>query len=193
VGLFLRLNAFRDADAGAVFGALATFYGRRGAALIAESDERRRYDLHERRGAWCVLEWDAGWEWKQRREAQLHVSGQLGVVGILVFVYDGEHWGYELFDRGEAVDCFVSRQEDGVDAWFPGADCRGNAAALARAVGVAEGDVAPYLVRSGRHVDDAVVDFMRRIEIDVAMVNGRVTFPAPIWRSFRPSFGDQGQ
>ena len=110
-----------------------------------------------------------------------------------MFVYDGEHWGYELFERGEAIDHFVSRQEEGVHDWFPGADCGGNAALLARAAGVAEDDVAPYLVRNAPHDDRTVLDFLRAIAIDVAMVNERVTFPAPIWRSFRPSFGDEGR
>ena len=108
-------------------------------------------------------------------------------------MYDGEHWGYELVDRGEAIDHFVSRQEDGARDWFPGVDCRGNAAVLARVAGAAEGGVAPYLVRNGAHDDGAVLAFLRAIEIDVALVDGRVTFPAPIWRSFRPSFGDEGR
>src|SRR4051812_6094037 len=112
VGLALRLNAFRDVEAPDVYGALATFYEKRGAVLVSERDGRRSHDLRERRGRWCVLEWDAGWEWKVRREAQLHVSRQLGVAGLLVFVYDGDYWGYELFDRGEAKDHFVQTTMD---------------------------------------------------------------------------------
>jgi hypothetical protein len=207
MGLALRLNAFRDVEAADVYGALATFYAQRGAVLVPEVERRRRYDLRERRGRWCVLEWDAGWEWTQRREAQLHVSRQLGVPGLLVFVYDGDYWGYELFDRGEAVDHFVQTSMDPIIV-FPGHDCSGDAPVLARTLALDETVVAPYLSRwhgwheraqriheRARPTDEftrweecAVLDFLRAIEVDVALAGYQVEFPAPIWRSFRPSF-----
>ena len=90
VGLKLRLNLFHDLDASDVFGALASFYGKRGASLVSERDRQRRYELYDRQGHWCVLDWDGGWEWKQRREAQLFVSERLHTAGLLIFVYDGE-------------------------------------------------------------------------------------------------------
>jgi len=207
VGLALRLNAFRDVEAPDVYGALAAFYEKRGAVLVPECDGRRSYDLRERHGRWCVLEWDAGWEWQVRREAQLHVSRQLGVAGLLVFVYDGDYWGYELFDRGEAKDHFVQTAMDPVIT-FPGKDCTGNAAVLAQALGLNEADVAPYLARwdrwparatraneRARPGDEftrweecAVLDFLRAIDVDVRLAGYSVEFSAPIWRSFRPSF-----
>lgn len=207
MGLALRLNAFRDVDAADVYGALETFYARRGGVLISERDRLRAYDLRERRGRWCVLEWDAGWEWKLRREAQLHVSRQLGVPGLLVFVYDGDYWGYELFDRGEALDHFVQTAMDPVIT-FPGQRCDGDAALLARTLGLDEADVAPYLSRwhgwherarrekeRARPGDEftrweecAVLDFLRALGVDVALAGYAVEFAAPIWRSFRPSF-----
>jgi len=207
LGLALRLNAFRDVDAADVYGALETFYARRGGVLISEPDRLRSYDLRERRGRWCVLEWDAGWEWKLRREAQLHVSRQLGVPGLLVFVYDGDYWGYELFDRGEALDHFVQTAMDPVIT-FPGRRCDGDGALLARTLGLSEADVAPYLSRwhgwheRSRRAEErarpgdeftrwdecAVLDFLRALEVDVALVGYAVEFASPIWRSFRPSF-----
>jgi hypothetical protein len=209
VGLALRLNAFRDVEAPDVYGALATFYEKRGAVLISERDGRRSHDLRERRGRWCVLEWDAGWEWKVRREAQLHVSRQLGVAGLLVFVYDGDYWGYELFDRGEAKDHFVQTTMDPMIT-FAGEDCRGDAAVLAQTLALNEADVAPYLARwhgwherakrageRARPGDEftrwdecAALDFLRAIDIDVRLEGYSVEFGAPIWRSFRPSFAD---
>lgn len=207
MGLALRVNAFRDVEAADVYGALAAFYAKRGAALVAEADRERRFDVHHRRGRWCVVEWDAGWEWKLRREAQLHVSRQLGVPGLLVFVYDGEYWGYELFDRGVARDHFVQSSED-APRWFPGDDCGGDAAVLAGTLGLAEADVAPYLVRWRDWVERpavdrlarpgdtfkrgdecAVVDLLRALEVDVGVRDRRVQFGGAIWRSFRPSFG----
>jgi hypothetical protein len=207
VGLALRLNAFRDVEAADVYGALSTFYERRGAVLLPESDGLRSYDLRERRGRWCVLEWDAGWEWTLRREAQLHVSRQLNTAGLLVFVYDGDYWGYELFDRGEEKDHFVQTAMDPVIT-FPNRNLDGDAAVLARTLGVNEADVAPYLARwhgwherarrakeRARPGDEftrweecAVLDFLRALEIDVALEGLSVEFRAPIWRSFRPSF-----
>ena len=208
MGLALRLNAFRDVEAADVYGALATFYAKRGAVLVPESDGLRSYDLRERQGRWCVLEWDAGWEWTLRREAQLHVSRQLHVPGLLVFVYDGDYWGYELFDRGEAIDHFIQTAMDPVIT-FPGKDMTGDAAALARTLGLNEADVAPYLSRwHGWHErrrragerarpgdeftrweEAAVLDFLRALGVDVTLTGYSVEFAAPIWRSFRPSFG----
>lgn len=145
MGLALRLNAFRDVEAADVYGALATFYEKRNAPLVPEPDPQRCYDLYQRRGRWCVLEWDAGWEWTLRREAQLHVSRQLGVPGLLAFVHDGDYWGYALFDHGEAIDHFVQMAADAPIA-FPGVRCAGDAKVLARTLGLPEADVAPYLV-----------------------------------------------
>jgi hypothetical protein len=207
VGLALRLNAFRDVEAPDVYAALATFYAGHGAALVPESDGLRSYDLRERRGRWCLLEWNAGWEWTLRREAQLHVSRQLNVPGLLVFVYDGDYWGYELFDRGEAIDHFVQTAMDPVIT-FPHKNVNGDATVLARTLGLSEAVVAPYLARwhgwhertrraneRARPTDEftrweeaAVLDFLRAIEIDVSLTGYSVEFAAPIWRSFRPSF-----
>jgi hypothetical protein len=204
LGLALRINAFRDVEAPDVYGALASFYG---AALVPEPDRRRAHHVRHRLGRWCILEWDAGWEWTLRREAQLHVSRQLGVPGLLVFVYDGDYWGYELFDRGEALDHFVQTSMDPVIK-FPGRNMDGDAAVLAKTLGLDEAVVAPYLARwHGWHErarrmqerarpDDeftrwdeaAVVDFLRAIEVDVALTGYSVEFRAPLWRSFRPSF-----
>jgi|KBSMisStaDraftv2_1062788.scaffolds.fasta_scaffold219329_2 hypothetical protein len=206
MGLALRLNAFRDVEAADVYGALATFYEKRNAPLVPEPDPQRCYDLYQRRGRWCVLEWDAGWEWTLRREAQLHVSRQLGVPGLLAFVHDGDYWGYELFDHGEAIDHFVQMAADAPIA-FPGVRCAGDAKVLARTLGLPEADVAPYLVQwhdwdERRRLADerarpgdeftrwdecAVLDFLRAIGIDVGLVGYCVEFSAPVWRSFRAS------
>jgi hypothetical protein len=94
----LRYNLFYS-TAGAVFEQFTSHYRRRG--LAAE------INFYRERNGWVVVELDAGWEWELRREVQLAVSDALGCPGFLVFVYDGDYWGYEFFDRGEAVDHFV--------------------------------------------------------------------------------------
>jgi hypothetical protein len=109
MGLSLRLN---------VFGALAEFYRNRGAALARSADRQRRYDLYQRQGNWCVLDWDAGWEWKQRREAQRFVSARLNTSGLLIFVYDGNYWGYELFQNGKVLNRFVQWPSGEEQNWF---------------------------------------------------------------------------
>jgi hypothetical protein len=110
MGLALRYNLFHGVDAKAVYGALAGYWAslRHGLAErtprtppLRATDE---YVLHAERAGWTLLSWDGGWEWTRRREAQLHVSRALGCVGLLVFVYDGQCWGYELFDRGAVMD-----------------------------------------------------------------------------------------
>jgi hypothetical protein len=131
MGLALRYSLFDGVDAKAVYGALAWYWASRGHRLeeraprtspLRAADE---YVLHSECAGWTLLSWDGGWEWTRRREAQLHISRALGCVGLLVFVYDGQSWGYELFDRGEVVDRFVAEIDD-PDRWFPGEDVSGH-------------------------------------------------------------------
>jgi hypothetical protein len=113
MGLALRYDVFHGVDARAVYGALSWYWASRRHRLAERAPRTLpmraadEYVLHEQRDGWTLLSWDGGWEWTRRREAQLHVSRVLGCAGLLVFVYDGQYWGYELFDRGEVVDRFV--------------------------------------------------------------------------------------
>jgi hypothetical protein len=214
VGLKLRLNLFHDQDAPDVFGALAAFYGKRGASLVEERDRQRRYDLYGRKGHWCVLDWDGGWEWKQRREAQLFVSTQLRAAGLLIFVYDGDYWGYELFRNGEVLSRFVQYPPgDGEQNWFPDDSCVGDAEAIVSSFPeLSVADIKPYLVQRPFYGDEnesfqtlneharpgdefrrfdecAVLDFLRAIGLGVELRDGHVRILSDIWRSFRPEFG----
>jgi hypothetical protein len=212
VGLKLRLNLFDVVDAPDIFGALAEFYGKRGAELVAEEDDTRRYDLYHRQERWCVLGWDGGWEWKQRRDAQLFVSGRLSITGMLVFAYDGEYWGYELFRNGEVLDQFV--QMPGSSAtWFPNRVCTGESSVLARTLGSEESDLAPYLVQKpdygepnadetrrrlnvrarpndefSRFEECAVLDFLRAVGLGIELKDGYARIRSELWRSFRPQY-----
>jgi hypothetical protein len=108
------INAFRGVSHVDVDAALAEFWSRHDrlvepVPLDASVDA---FGIYEQRNGWTVVSWTIGWEWKLRRQAQVHVSEALGCAGILVFVYDGDDWGYELFDRGAAVDWFVTVSDE---------------------------------------------------------------------------------
>src|SRR5919199_340022 len=105
VGLFMRLNAFRGVSHVDVDAALAEFWSSQGRRVeyLRPDAEADAFDVYEQHHGWALMWWTQGWEWNLRRGAQLYVSKALGCAGILVFVYDGDAWGYELFDRGAAV------------------------------------------------------------------------------------------
>lgn len=130
---------------------LAEFWAGEGRRVepVPPGDRADAFDLHERRAGWTVLSWTRGWEWTLRRRAQLYVSEVLGCAGLLVFVYDGDDWGYELFDRGKALDWFVQWPQEG-DTWFPGRDLSGRPEAVVAAfpdLALDRSDVAAYLVQ----------------------------------------------
>ncbi len=204
MGLKLRLNLFSGTDAQAVYVALESFWTAQGYRLEAGPGG---YVLHETRDGWTQLDWDAGWEWDLRRKAQLHVSRVLDRPGLLVFVYDGDYWGYELFARGEEVDHFVQDPER--TGWFPDRDCTGRpelVAAQFPAHGLRPSDVAPYLVprpddwwpddgiwdaparpgdEYGRGAECAVLDFLRLLGVRIGLRERYVTPAAPAWKAFR--------
>jgi hypothetical protein len=152
MGLKLRFNLFYGVTPKAVYGAYAHFHAKRN-HILADPDNgnpRRRFELYEPNNNWVVLSWDGGWEWVIRREAQLFVSEQLLCPGFLVFVYDGDYWGYELFRDGVVMDRFVShpRPEDTAIDWFPGDPCIGNAQLVAEQFSwLKPHDIAPYLTK----------------------------------------------
>jgi hypothetical protein len=208
VGLFMRINAFRSVSPADVDAALAEFWSRhhRRVEPVPPDAQVDAFDLHEQRDGWTVMCWTSGWEWKLRRQAQLHVSETLGCAGILVFVYDGDDWGYELFDRGAAVDRFIQWPQEG-NTWFPGKDLSGQPEAVVAAfpdLALDRSDVATYLVqRQGDEADDAcnvaarpgdrfrrgddcaALDFLGLLGVTIGVSEHRLVFPAPLWRRFR--------
>lgn len=168
------------------------------------------FDLYEQRDGWTVMRWTSGWEWKLRRQAQLHVSEVLGRAGILVCVYDGDDWGYELFDRGAAVDWFVQWPQEG-NTWFPGRDLSGRPEAVVGAfpdLALEHSEVATYLVqppddlvfleddevwnvparpgdRFRRGHECAALDFLGLLGVTVDVTEQGLAWSAPLWRRFR--------
>lgn len=96
-----------------------------------------------------VLSLDGGWEWDVRRQAQFHISRELACQGFLIFVYDGDYWGYEFFQNGIARDHFLQQEEicSGID-WFPGKACQGYPGLIAEEFPqLGEATLADYLMR----------------------------------------------
>jgi hypothetical protein len=200
LGLALRYNLFHGVPARAVHGALSWYWTSRRhrlaertprTAAMRAADE---YVLHEERDGWTLLSWDGGWEWTRRREAQLHVSRALGCVGFLVFVYDGQYWGYELFDRGGAVDRFVEEPGPGRGPGqpFAGEPCPGRPELVAAARPdrpLPADDVAAVLHRRTRPGGQGALDFLRLlgVELNVGEADEPWWYVDPVatrWRAF---------
>ncbi|MBN1909509.1 MAG: hypothetical protein JW818_07220 [Pirellulales bacterium] len=150
MGLKLRLNLYYQVEARAVYGAYKGFYASIGKNLVESGDDLFKFILFEKDQDWTVLWLDGGWEWSVRREAQLEVSRRLNCIGFLIFVYDGDYWGYEFFESGKALDHFVQVEEpnDGT-VWFPDRSCEGDPELLAIAFPhLEEKDLAADLVRN---------------------------------------------
>jgi hypothetical protein len=213
LGLKLRYNLFYQVPPQDVYSAYQRFYSQQDATLIDEGDEFEAYELYEPNNAWTILHWNGGWEWKIRRDAQLFVSRELDCLGFLIFVYDGQYWGYEFFKAGQVLDHFVQDMEDGT--WqFPDEPCIGNTQLLAAHLNwLSPDDIAPYLVQTPYADDDtdlkqfreykrslnvpprphdeytrfyglAVLNFLRLLGINISVVDGYVTPETPIWRTF---------
>jgi hypothetical protein len=206
MGLKLRYNLYHGVTGGAVCGALKSFYATRGRPLKSSGPDSQRIDVHEAENNWVVVALDSGWEWKERREAQLFVSRRLWCPGFLIFVYDGDYWGYEFFNRGEVLDHFV-QQRDEAERWFPGSDCSGQPHLLVDHLPFLDIEVvAPYLkqrpsygVPPGlegrvrptdqfeRFDECAVMDFLRALDAKVRLVDDYVRVDSPtscsLWKT----------
>ncbi len=202
MGLMLRYNLFHGTTAAVVYGAYASFYEQRGRPFKLSGEETQRLDFYQENNGWVVVSLDRGWEWKERRHAQTFASQRLWCPGFLVFVYDGDYWGYEFFDHGEVFDHFV-QESSSEPIGFPEADCRGKAEVVAEHLPFLQvEDIAPYLVqkydwviqaginvpaRPGdefrRFEECAVLDFLRMLGVRVALQGGAVRVDGSVYRS----------
>lgn len=148
MGLMYRLNLFYDVAAGDVYDAYKAFYRARGQDLIDHGDEVYEFVLHATDKRWTVLLLRRGWEMEVRRQAQLHVSRELGCKGFWIFVYDGDFWGYEFFTDGTVLDYFTQDEENELH-WYPGNPCSGSPSLLATEFPqLSEATLSAYLVRN---------------------------------------------
>jgi hypothetical protein len=149
-----------------------------------------------------VVALDSGWEWKERREAQLYVSQTLLCAGFLIFVYDGDYWGYEFFNHGVVLDQFVQESSD-AHFFFAERLSQGNPGLVAEYLPfLDEADVAAYLVQShdwqipqgantkARPGDDynrfdecAILDFLGLLGVQLSVENDYVQLASPRYRS----------
>lgn len=211
MGLKLRYNLFHNTSAEAVYGTYVSFYKQRGRPFQLAGYDLQQIDFHVEKNGWVVVSLDCGWEWTERRQAQLFVSERLSCPGFLVFVYDGDYWGYEFFNRGQAIDHFV-QESTGIPIGFPGEDCRGNPEIVAQHLPFLHRiDVAAYLqqmtegakpkglnipARPGdefnRFDECAVVDFLRMLGIPIELRDGYVRVNSPVYRSvFNSTWNEQ--
>lgn len=75
------------------------------------------------------------------------LSEKLGRSVMLLYIYDGDQWGYYFYDSGRKLDIF-----NPVPDYFTGDEsqtelCKGNAQVVARHFGVPQQSIEPYLVR----------------------------------------------
>jgi hypothetical protein len=202
MGSKARYNLSHGTTAAAVYGAYVSLYAQRGRPLQLAGDEARRMDFYHENNGWVVVALDGGWEWKDRREVELSVSRRLGCPGFLVFVYDGDYWGYEFFNQGEVFDHFV-QEDTGKPIGFPGADCRGRPEVVAGHMPfLREEDIARCLVQKHewviptgmdfparpsdefRRFDEcAVLDFLRILGVRVGLQEGYVEQDGPLYLS----------
>ncbi len=208
----MRATLFYGVEPARVYDAYARYWTDMGHPLMALGEPNLRQgfdelDLYEPNNGWTILSWNAGWEWDVRRRAQMAVSRELNCAGFLIFVFDGDYWGYELFRDGVALDHFVQDQEES-DTWFSESDCRGRPDLIAAEFPwVRADDAAAYLVqqpdvsesvaeydrldiraRPGdeftRFDECAVLDFLRLLGVAVELRDHYVTLLSPIWRAF---------
>src|SRR5690348_3986845 len=105
MGLMLRGYLFYSVGASDVCGALKEWYAAHGIPLDTTGPVYESIGVHEPDNNWVVAELATpGWYWQERRKVGAFISERLWCPGFLVFVYDGEYWGYEFYDRGEALD-----------------------------------------------------------------------------------------
>jgi len=106
------------------------------------------------------------------------VSGEAGKVCLLLYIYDGDYWGYELYDKGEILDRFNPMPdyfEEVSDEKI--LKSKGDAQIIARYFHVEKASVERYLVRWSEemldekaYADDEfgyedwqMADFMRKL------------------------------
>ena len=197
MGLKLRYSLFRSASAKNVHAAFRSFYRTRGSTADI--------DIYHQHNGWTAADLHRAWaHWPEHREALRFVSRSLGCPAFLVFVFDGDYWGYEFVADGDPIDHFVQWPEPD---WipFPGEDGRGHAERIVeRLPFLRKEEIAPYLVQRdmGSHLDDdpmdvparpgdefrrfdecAVLDFLRMLGVDIQLRDHYVTLRAARFRS----------
>lgn len=152
MGFKLAVNLYANHRAQEVAETLRSFYrvhGQRSLEIF-----QQLYGRHEIREVLDIRDYPPHWSlvdifmepehWI--RERHLFVSGMLHCPGLFIFEYDGDYWGYELFDNGVVLDRFTSNAN--YSGYFAGQDCRGAPGILAEKLPFVNiENIKPYLVR----------------------------------------------
>lgn len=144
MGYSLNLSLFRDVDASDVYTALINHCSRSGLELLPPKNPREQFVLHRTIDRWCVLKVPIGWDWNSQRNLQRDVGKLLWARSLILFSYDGDYWGYELFNADKSVDCFLQSSEE-TERWFPGHRAVGNPEIFSAELEVSNTDAAAYI------------------------------------------------
>lgn len=167
MGFKFAVNLFADRSADEVTSALREFYDREGKRSVMIYQEMcDRTEISETLEIYAFPRWTVVDIYMEPeywiRERQLEISKQLHCAGLFLFEYDGDYWGYELFNNGEVVDRFTTNAS--YNWYFKGCECAGSAKRLADCFPFIEEDVfTPYLVRLPNW-DEVEMDEYERLE-----------------------------
>lgn len=131
MGFKLRLNLFYQTCHEAVYEAYAQFYRERRTRLTDNGDDFYRFDIREKKQDWVVVRHPFGRCWEEWQKVQEFTSRFLRCTNLLLFVYDGDFWGYQLCSKGKVIDRFIQRDDDDGYNWFLGDAAPGNPELLA--------------------------------------------------------------
>lgn len=206
MGYSLNLSLFRDVEAADVYTALITQFRKEGFKLLPELDPRKQFALQRTENQWSVLRVPIGFDWAQHQRIQKAVCEQLNARGLILFAYDGDYWGYELYRSSEVIDRFIQSKEEGRH-WFPNQNTSGNPRLLAQELGLPETDAIAYIQsfgpeitwdqrtkantpvrptdRYGRYDECAVLDFTHFLGVPGYDQNG-VEPKSLNWKTFLP-------
>lgn len=210
MGLNMRFCLFQGVSEEQVLKGCSVFYARKGRRLVESGDAYFRYDLHQCEDDWVILNIGAASqlsEWRQ--QAQIEVSAFLTCKSLLMFVHDGDYWGYQYCTSGEVSDRFLQSDEH-KGAVFPNHPANGNLRVLAQGFPwLTPEQIGPYLTKLPelgtedyletmkrldirvqpqdeftRFEECAILNFLRLLRVKVEVRSGMVTFLAPVWRTF---------
>lgn len=177
MGEFLSISSVRGRPAREIAEALTGYAAEYGVSTASGKQAADVVDFIEVPGTtWTVVGWPRAFT--GHNPVACRLSGTLTTIVSSIDVYDGDFWRHVLCEKGHVVDRFTSdRGYFGPDD-DPGEAWNGSATAIAAALGLTPGLVAPYLVQPARQhgrarPDDesaldspwVFVDFWRRLGI----------------------------
>ncbi|MCG8408268.1 MAG: hypothetical protein MI923_23965 [Phycisphaerales bacterium] len=153
MGLGLRFSVFQEVTPEQVLSCFDAFFQTKNRQFSCADPDHHlwsRWDFYEPENGWTVL--DVGYsssvkDRREWREFQCDVCEKLDCLALLLFVYDGDYWGYDLMVGVRIADQFVQNPEQGAGYWEDGTNLSGDVDLLVQHLPwIARDRVAPYLV-----------------------------------------------